>query len=225
MNEIWKDIKGYEGKYQVSNTGKVKSLNYNNTGNPKELKYNIQWTGLATVKLSKNNIAKEFMVARLVAEAFIPNHSNKPQIMHISKNILDNSVENLKWAYPSEIKFLMYKRGSRKIGVPSENKISYKGKRYKNYSELAKDYGLKSKLLDRRLRNGWTLEEALEIPLQRKELILKKRLYEYEGKLYSVKELSKKFKIDSKCLYKRLARRWSIEEAVEIPLARMRKED
>lgn len=220
MEEIWKDIKGYEGKYQVSNTGKVKSLNYNNTGKEKELKYNIQWTGLASVKLSKNNKGKDFMVARLVAEYFIPNPKNKPQVMHISKNILDNSVDNLMWAYIPEIKFNMYKRGSRKIGIPSDNKISYKGKRYKNLSALARDYNISPKNFDKRLRYGWTLEEALEIPQEREELILNKKLYEYNGKLYSVKQLAKIANIQTKCFYKRLARGWSVEEAVEIPLAK-----
>ena len=140
MEEIWKDIKGYENKYQVSNQGNVRSLNYNHTEKPRNLKLKINKYGFAEVKLSKNNKTKDFMVARLVAEAFIPNPENKPQIMHISKDGTNNNVTNLKWAYNSEIKFHMYKKGSRKIGKPSIYTISYKGKRYKNYNDLAKDY-------------------------------------------------------------------------------------
>lgn len=221
--EIWKDISGYEGKYQVSNTGKVKSLNYNNTGKEKELKYHIERTGLASVKLSKNNIVKNCMVARLVAEAFIPNTHHKPQVMHISKNITDNRVENLKWAYICEVKFNTYKKGARKIGTASNNKISYKGKRYKSYSKLAKDYNISGNILDKRLRNGWTLQESLEIPMNRKEFRLQKRLYKYNGKLYSIGQLSEKTGINEKALYKRLKRGWSIEETVEIPLSKTRK--
>lgn len=56
--EEWTDIKGYEGKYIISNTGKVVSLNYNNTGKPKESKLKINKYGYNEVKLSKNNKAK-----------------------------------------------------------------------------------------------------------------------------------------------------------------------
>ena len=55
MIEIWKDIEGYENKYQVSNTGKVRSINYNNTGQIKELKQKVNSHGYYEVKLSKNN--------------------------------------------------------------------------------------------------------------------------------------------------------------------------
>ena len=128
------------GKYQVSNKGNVRSLNYNNTGKIRNLKIKINKYGFSEVKLSKNNKAKDFMVARLVAEAFIPNPANKPQVMHISKDGTNNKVENLKWAYCSQVKFNTYKKGSRKIGIPSLNTISYKEKAYKNYTDMARDY-------------------------------------------------------------------------------------
>ena len=201
----------------------TKSLNYNNTGKEKELKYQIERTGLASVKLSKNNIVKNCMVARLVAETFIPNTHHKPQVMHISKNITDNRVENLKWAYICEVKFNTYKKGARKIGTASNNKISYKGKKYKSYSQLAKDYNISGNILDKRLRNGWTLQESLEIPINRKEFMLRKKLYEYKGKLYSIKQLSELARMSERTLYKRLRRGWSVEEAVEIPLCKNRK--
>ena len=58
--EVWVDIIGYDGKYQLSNTGKVRSMNYNNTGKIKELKKKLnKSSGCYEVKLSKNNIAKE----------------------------------------------------------------------------------------------------------------------------------------------------------------------
>ena len=58
MIEEWTDIEGYEGKYKLSNTGKVVSLNYNNTGKPKELKIKVNRYGYNEVTLSKNNIKK-----------------------------------------------------------------------------------------------------------------------------------------------------------------------
>ena len=110
--EIWKDIKGYEGLYQVSNKGRVKSLNRyaNNNGTlqfrpERILKQNIQKAGRSrrcTVALSKKSKIKRIRVHRLVAEAFIPNPENKPQIDHIDTNMENNNVENLRWVTHKE---------------------------------------------------------------------------------------------------------------------------
>lgn len=168
MEEVWKDIKGYENKYQVSNTGKVRSLNYNNTKEIKELKQYINWTGLANVCLSKNNKRKFYMVARLVAETFIPNPLFKEHVIHISKDKLDNSVENLAWAYISEEKHHTYNKGSRK-GNPTYTKISYNGKNYNNYKDIAKDLKINQRTFYKRLYElDWSLYEALEIPIGKK---------------------------------------------------------
>lgn len=94
MIEEWVDIVGYEGKYQVSNTGKVRSLNYNNTGQIKELKQKLNRYGYYEVKLSKNNKTKDFMVGRLVAEHFIDNRNFKDKVIH-KKEVTNNSIENL----------------------------------------------------------------------------------------------------------------------------------
>lgn len=98
MEEIWKDIPGYEGLYQVSNLGNVKSL-YNNRllklcwrNTKKEYK---------AVYLSKKT-KKTFFVHRLVAIAFIPNPDNKPCVDHINGDRLDNRVDNLKWVTNKE---------------------------------------------------------------------------------------------------------------------------
>lgn len=90
MREIWKDIKGYEGLYKVSNTGKVFSCKSN-----KILSTNGQ--GYLQVQLRKDNASKAKRIHRLVAEAFIPNPENKPQINHIDHNPQNNNVENLEW--------------------------------------------------------------------------------------------------------------------------------
>ena len=71
MNEEWKDIKGYEGKYQVSNLGRIKSLNYNHTKKEKILDIKPRKDGYMYVGLFKNGKRKSFKVHRLVAEAFI----------------------------------------------------------------------------------------------------------------------------------------------------------
>ena len=105
MKEIWKDIKGYEGLYQVSNLGRVKSLerydSYNKKVDEKILKTKEN-LGYIYVNLHKNGIQKGYKVHRLVAEAFIPNPDNKPCIDHINTIVTDNRVENLRWCTYSE---------------------------------------------------------------------------------------------------------------------------
>lgn len=224
MEEIWKDINGYENKYQVSNLGNVRSLNYNNTGMIHNLKQNVNWTGLASVKLSKNNKTKDYMVARLVAQAFIYNPYNKPLVMHISNDILDNSVNNLRWAYAAEVKFLMYKKGSRKIGKASKNIISFQGKRFKSYSQMAEYFGIDKKSFFKRLNRGWSLKDALEMPLDRK-IKLKVTKIDYYGKAYSIKDISRMNNIHEKLVYKRLGRNWNIYESAEIPISIHKKKN
>ena len=98
MEEIWKDIKGYEGRYQISNFGRVKSLIY-----PKEKIMNIynfrrdgeKGKGYWRVRLIKNSSYKYFFVHRLVAEAFIPNPNNYATVNHINGIKTDNRIDNL----------------------------------------------------------------------------------------------------------------------------------
>ena len=94
---VWKDIPGYEGLYQVSNTGKVRSLNYRRTGKKQILKQYINNTGYKRVALRKNNKVKWYLVHRLVAQAFIPNPHNYPIINHKDENPANNAVWNLEW--------------------------------------------------------------------------------------------------------------------------------
>jgi hypothetical protein len=103
MNEIWKNISGYEGLYQVSNFGRVKSFcKWKRASCPDEyiLKDSINNRGYHQVMLYKNTVKKKFLVHRLVAEAFIPNPENLPHINHIDENTGNNSVENLEWCTP-----------------------------------------------------------------------------------------------------------------------------
>lgn len=216
MEEKWVDIKGFEGKYKLSNTGKVISINFNNTGKPKELKIRKNHYGFNEVTLSKNNKRYFYLLITLVAEHFLKKAA--PDMIPIHIGEIDNdSVENIAYGYRSEMLHLMYKKGRRKIGNATKNKISYRGKQYRTFSEMARDYGIEPKLLEKRTSKGWTLEEALEIPKERKQHKLNVQLYEYKGKLYSLKELSKLSGISSKTIWKRLNRKWNIDEAVEIP--------
>ena len=98
MKEIWKDISGYEGVYQISNLGRVKSLK-NTKGNPKETikKPMLKENGYLQVDLYKKTKKKKFYIHRLVAMAFIPNPDNLPEVDHVDTNRTNNTVENLRW--------------------------------------------------------------------------------------------------------------------------------
>ena len=97
MDEIWKDIEGYEGLYQVSNTGQVKSLNYKGRGVVKLLKQAINYNGYKRVSLYKDGKQKHYFVHRLVAMTFIPNPDDLPIINHKDENKTNNNVNNLEW--------------------------------------------------------------------------------------------------------------------------------
>lgn len=97
MNEIWKDIDGYEGLYQVSNLGRVKRVN---TG--RVLKGVKDRKGYLIVNLCKNGSQSTKKIHRLVAQAFISNPESKPQVNHIDENKTNNMVSNLEWMTSTE---------------------------------------------------------------------------------------------------------------------------
>lgn len=105
MQEIWKDVVGYEGYYKVSNLGRVKSLDrINNKGVTqigRVLKCGYR-SGYKSVALSKNGKSVSCVIHRLVAIAFVPNKNNKPQVNHIDEDKNNNNVNNLEWVTAKE---------------------------------------------------------------------------------------------------------------------------
>jgi hypothetical protein len=100
VNEIWKDIEGYEGTHQVSTLGRVRSLDRTNTVGAKIkgkiMKQQSNKDGYMQVTI-KSGVKKTFLVHRLVAKAFIPNPQNYLEVNHKDVNVKNNRIDNLEW--------------------------------------------------------------------------------------------------------------------------------
>jgi hypothetical protein len=123
MEEVWKDISGYEGLYQVSNMGRVKSLE--RIVSPRKQGQRIAHEkikqskhtkdGYLEVTLCKNCKPKSIRTHRLVAHAFCENPFNKAEVNHIDGNKLNNRADNLEWVTSSENQIHAYKLGLQKV--------------------------------------------------------------------------------------------------------------
>ena len=100
--EIWKDIKDYEGFYQVSNLGNVRSVPRNGTVKYYKILKPNNVKGYYQVTLQKKGKKKIYKVHRLVAKTFIKNTYNKREVNHIDGNKLNNAVTNLEWVTAKE---------------------------------------------------------------------------------------------------------------------------
>lgn len=111
MEEEWRDIRGFEGYYQVSNLGRVRSLNRTITCSlgksfkkkGKVLSMNkFSSSGYRICMLTKGKIRENKFFHRLVCQAFLPNPENKPFVNHIDNDKLNNNITNLEWSTPME---------------------------------------------------------------------------------------------------------------------------
>lgn len=151
--EIWKDIPGYEGFYQASNLGNIKSVERYYVGGcgcrrkvggirkPHKMK-----DGYLHLMLCKNGNKKHFLVHRLIAITFIPNPNNLPEVNHKDENRQHNSVDNLEWcssSYNSN-----YGNRNKRVGLGNGKKViqsDFEGRIisvYKSASEASRQTGI-----------------------------------------------------------------------------------
>lgn len=145
MVEEWKDISDYEGLYQISNLGNVKSLNYGRLGRSQNLKVSKHHTGYGIVILANSKVRETKLVHVLVASAFLPNPENKPCVNHIDGDKSNNVLANLEWVTKSENMRHAIRAGLRKDsnmwGRTSEKNPSSKSvKQYNRDGQLVNEW-------------------------------------------------------------------------------------
>ena len=140
MQEVWKPIKGFEGIYEVSSLGNVRNAN------GRMRKPFMIPKGYLMIDLFHNCKRTHARVNRLVAEAFIPNPDNKPEVNHKNGNKTDNRAENLEWYTKSENMVHAYRSGLQTKGLHSIRKVRCleDGKVYSTAGEAARAYGVVS---------------------------------------------------------------------------------
>ena len=159
--EIWKDIKNYEGLYQVSNIGRVRSLYTTQFGvlhkRIRILTPTDNGNGYLIISLSKNKKRKKKYIHRLVAEAFINNDKNYKIINHIDKNKQNNNVNNLEWC--TQKYNVLYSIENFK--KPKKTTHTNTGEKYITYRKSSGRYRI---IINRKeYKTTKTLEEAIKV--------------------------------------------------------------
>lgn len=178
MEEIWKPVVGFEGLYEVSNRGNVRSVQFHGKPRIKLMSQYSRKYGYKAVKLrnwqsSKVSVAQ---VHRLVAEAFIPNPENKPHVDHIDTIPWNNNVENLRWCTPlenqrnpltiSRLRTNMIEMNTQSIGpkasaAKKRKKVNCNGEIYPSLTDASKATGICISTIYRwcgNQTNGWKYE-------------------------------------------------------------------
>ena len=172
MKEIWKDIKGYEDCYEISNLGRVRSKHRKVLQFCKGVKTEFTYKGVLlkpqlinsgyyVVSLYKSSIQKKFLVHRLVAEAHLDNSNNLTQINHKDEDKLNNCADNLEWC---SVNYNMtYNNRAKKVGQKIGKKIFVYDKNYKqiNIFNSSKEASYFLHIPDRGIRKACCRENHL----------------------------------------------------------------
>lgn len=143
LNEIWKKIKNYENYYEISNYGRVRRIKYENKGNchqykiPNYIKPRKDKDGYLKYTLCLNNKSKQFFAHRLVANHFLNNSNNLPQVNHKDGNKENNHCSNLEWISIKNNNLHALKNGLRDM---KNNKLSMKVEQYDLNNNLLNVY-------------------------------------------------------------------------------------
>ena len=148
MEDIWKDVSGYEGLYQVSCSGLIRSIDKIINGcnyKPRRiigkiLTPYISLNGYLTITLSKNNVLKNHRLHRIIAKAFLSNPQNLPEINHKNENKRDNNITNLEWC--TKLYNIRYGNGISKRSKLNTNQVFSILKDGRTLKEIAKDYNV-----------------------------------------------------------------------------------
>lgn len=185
MEEIWKDIEEYEGYYQVSNLGNVKRLGGivmmkdGRTKTVKEmvLKQSLAGRGYPFVGLCKNGEVKDKNIHRLVAEAFIPNPKNLPQVNHKDEDKTNNCVDNLEWC--TALYNLTFNNRHIKAGLKERGKQPHNNKQVIQYT-INGEYVAKYNSVIECARAIGCCETAIRSVIYGKQKTCKGYIFKYE---------------------------------------------
>ena len=157
--EVWKDVVGYENKYKVSNTGHIKSMNYNNTGEEKILKPKINKQGHLEVTLSLHNKSKDFILSRLIIETFLGVKLTRNDIVMYKDNDKTNTaLDNLYVISRGKRQEITYDQDAR------ERLMFQYYDEVLPIKEISKRNGISVENIRRRLKLSWNIYEEGEIP-------------------------------------------------------------
>ncbi len=159
MTEVWKDIDGYEGEYQVSNLGRVRSLKSSIV-----LKPMVATNGYLVVCLWKDNVQRKYCIHRLVALAFIPNPENLSDVNHIDEDKKNNVVSNLEWCthlynmnYGNVRKLISERNKGKKLSDEHKKKVGDYSAKCRWINDGVKEHFMLKEQIPEFIESGWKL--------------------------------------------------------------------
>ena len=196
----WKYIKDYEGTYKINPKGNIVTIR---NGKLEYMKMNKK----GKVQLRNNQGCTEMFVGRLVMETFGPPKPEEYEavVRYKDKNRNNPNINNLYWGRKGKY----------------TNKVTSNGEEYESVAELTRHMGFKDRnSIYRRVRNGWNKQDAYDIPRKVIDGGIQKKLYEYEGKWYSVYQLSEMTGIKLRTIRRRIKDWRDISLVINVPVGK-----